>query len=148
MNYYKYYSRIVKYIVVILAIPFFVYRYTKHSIIPLYISFFMGIIFFIQSAFKIFRLLTETQNELEVLRVTSEKFNSTIDMSNIVKYIFDVFKKLVQKKILLLVYFWIRPKLISLGKMLDLFFISINILIIVTIWLLNAIAIFFIIFNI
>lgn len=136
MNYYKYYSRIVKYIVLILAIPFFVYGYTKQSIIPLYISFFMGIIFLIIDiyefnllrrkiknkknkanwsikkqksllpkylrrlspirkgiAFKTFRLLTETQNELEVLRVTSEKFNSTIDMSNIIAYIFEVFKK-------------------------------------------------------
>lgn len=42
---------------------------------------------------KTFKLLTEKQNELEVLRVTSEKFNSTIDLGNIVEYVFDVFKK-------------------------------------------------------
>lgn len=46
-----------------------------------------------RNALKTFKLLVEKQNELEVLRVTSEKFNSTIDMGNIVEYVFEVFKK-------------------------------------------------------
>ncbi len=46
-----------------------------------------------RNALKTFKLLVEKQNELEVLRVTSEKFNSTIDMGNIVEYLFDVFRK-------------------------------------------------------
>ncbi len=46
-----------------------------------------------RNALKTFKLLVEKQNELEVLRLTSEKFNSTIDMGNIVEYVFEVFKK-------------------------------------------------------
>lgn len=46
-----------------------------------------------RNALKTFKLLVEKQNELEVLRVTSEKFNSTIDMGHIVEYVFDVFRK-------------------------------------------------------
>lgn len=46
-----------------------------------------------RNALKTFKLLVEKQNELEVLRVTSEKFNSTVDMDNIVEYVFDVYRK-------------------------------------------------------
>ena len=46
-----------------------------------------------KNALKTFKLLVEKQNELEVLRVTSEKFNSTVDMDNIVEYVFDVYRK-------------------------------------------------------
>lgn len=38
-------------------------------------------------------LLNQKQNELEILRVTSEKFNSMIDVDNIVEYVFDVYRK-------------------------------------------------------
>ena len=41
-----------------------------------------------------FKLLTQKQNELEILRVTSEKFNSTMEIGSIVEYIYEVFKKL------------------------------------------------------
>ncbi|HEY5583925.1 MAG TPA: HD domain-containing phosphohydrolase [Ruminiclostridium sp.] len=136
MNRCKYYTHISKYIVAFIAIPLFVYGYTKEAIVPLYISFILGVIFLIhniietillsklnkkrknkvkkvikkhenmfskeirfsypineRNALKTFKLLTEKQNELEVLRVTSEKFNSTVDMDNIVEYLFEVFKK-------------------------------------------------------
>ena len=43
---------------------------------------------------KTFKLLIEKQNQLEILRVTSERFNSTIDINSIVEYIYEVFKKL------------------------------------------------------
>lgn len=46
-----------------------------------------------RDAKKTFKLLIEKQNEFEVLRVTSEKLNSTIDMDDIVEYLFKVFKK-------------------------------------------------------
>ncbi len=42
---------------------------------------------------KTFKLLVEKQNQLEVLRVASDKFNSTIDVSSIVEYIYEVFHK-------------------------------------------------------
>jgi HD-GYP domain-containing protein (c-di-GMP phosphodiesterase class II) len=45
-----------------------------------------------RNALRTFRLLEEKQNELEVLRVTSEKFNSTMDLDNIVEYLFQVYK--------------------------------------------------------
>lgn len=37
--------------------------------------------------------LKQKQNELEILKITSEKFNSTMDVDNIVKYVYDVYKK-------------------------------------------------------
>ena len=40
-----------------------------------------------------FKLLIEKQNQLEVLRVASDKFNSTIEVSSIVQYIYEVFHK-------------------------------------------------------
>lgn len=42
---------------------------------------------------KTFKLLVEKQNQLEVLRAASDKFNSTIDVSSIVEYIYEVFHK-------------------------------------------------------
>lgn len=135
MNFLKYYSHIAKYIIVLIAIPFFVYGYTEEAIIPIYISFILGIIFLMQDIYELIlltkynirtknktkraitkyeslfskheqfsypinsknalstvKLLKEKQNELEVLRVTSEKLNSTMDFDNIVEYLFDVFK--------------------------------------------------------
>lgn len=133
MNFYKYYSHIARYVIGIIAISLVIYGFAKGTVIPLYISFVLGLIFLIidvsnfiffiikrnkkakkvirkytglnglsirfsyprseRNALKTFKLLVEKQNELEVLRVTSEKFNSTIDMSNIVEYVFEVFKK-------------------------------------------------------
>ncbi len=46
-----------------------------------------------KSYFKTLKLLVEKQNQLEALSVTSEKFNSTIEIENIIKYVYDVFKK-------------------------------------------------------
>lgn len=133
MNFYKYYSHIARYMIGIIAISLVIYGFAKGAVIPLYISFALGLIFLIidvsnfiffiikrnkkaknvikkytglntlstrfsypgseRNALKTFKLLVEKQNELEVLRVTSEKFNSTIDMGNIVEYVFEVFKK-------------------------------------------------------
>lgn len=45
-----------------------------------------------KNAAKNYRLLSEKKNELEALKLTSEKLNSTIDMDNIVEYLFEVFK--------------------------------------------------------
>lgn len=57
----------------------------KYEIVPKYIR---GI-----GASNTFKLLLEKQNQLEALRATSEKFNSTIDMHSIVKYVYEVYKK-------------------------------------------------------
>ncbi|ACL76237.1 HD domain-containing phosphohydrolase [Ruminiclostridium cellulolyticum] len=46
-----------------------------------------------KSHFRTLKLLVEKQNQLEALSITSEKFNSTIEIENIIKYVFDVFKK-------------------------------------------------------
>ncbi len=46
-----------------------------------------------KNALRTFKLLVEKQNELEALKVTSEKFNSTINMENIVEYVYEVFRK-------------------------------------------------------
>lgn len=46
-----------------------------------------------KSYFKTLKLLAEKQNQLEALSITSEKFNSTIEIENIIKYVYDVFKK-------------------------------------------------------
>ncbi len=46
-----------------------------------------------KSYFKTLKLLVEKQNQLEALSITSEKFNSTIEIENIIKYVYDVFKK-------------------------------------------------------
>jgi len=46
-----------------------------------------------KNALRTYKLLTQKQNELEILRVTSEKFNSTMDLDNIVEYLYEVFKK-------------------------------------------------------
>ncbi len=40
-----------------------------------------------------YELLKQKQEELEILRITSEKFNSTMDVDNIVEYVFDVYQK-------------------------------------------------------
>ncbi len=40
-----------------------------------------------------YELLKQKQDELEILRITSEKFNATMDVDNIVEYVFDVYKK-------------------------------------------------------
>lgn len=40
-----------------------------------------------------YELLKQKQEELEILRITSEKFNSTMDVDNIVEYIYDVYQK-------------------------------------------------------
>ena len=45
-----------------------------------------------RKAAKNIKLLSEKKNELEALKITSEKLNSTIDMDNIVEYLFEVFK--------------------------------------------------------
>ncbi|MHB8063035.1 MAG: HD domain-containing phosphohydrolase [Ruminiclostridium sp.] len=136
MNLCKYYAHIAKYIFIIIAIPLFVYGFTKQSIISLIISLIFVLFFLVQdiyefiflvklnkrrknkvkgvvrnyenvflkherfsypinekNAVRTFKLLTQKQNELEILRVTSEKFNSTIDIDNIVEYIYEVFLK-------------------------------------------------------
>ena len=133
MNFFKYYSHIVKCIVGIIALPIFLYGYFSEAKIYLIISFILGVLIILldildflhliykrntkaknvidkytglynvhrrfsypaneRNSLKTFKLLVEKQNELEVLRVTSEKFNSTMDMDNIVEYVFDVFRK-------------------------------------------------------
>lgn len=40
-----------------------------------------------------YELLEQKQKELEILRITSEKFNSTMEVDSIVEYVFDVYKK-------------------------------------------------------
>ncbi len=133
MNFIKYYSHILKYIVGIIAIIMLIYSLNNDSKTGVYISFILVVCILVvdvvdfsvfifkrnkkargvikkytglhnttgrfsypgteRNALKTFKLLIEKQNELEVLRITSEKFNSTIDMENIVKYVFEVFKK-------------------------------------------------------
>lgn len=133
MNFFKYYSHIIKYMVGIIAIPLFLYGLNKGVTDILYFSLILGAIILLldlvqfasiiikrnkkaievinkytglynirnrfsypvseRNAIKTFKLLVEKQNELEALRVTSEKFNSTIDMGNIVEYVYDVFRK-------------------------------------------------------
>lgn len=133
MNFFKYYSHIVKYIVGIIAIAILIYGLNNDYKTSVYTSFILVAFILIldvmdfglflyrrnkkargviskytglsslnkrfsypgseRNALKTFKLLIEKQNELEVLRITSEKFNSTIDMDNIVKYVFEVFKK-------------------------------------------------------
>ncbi|WP_242856130.1 hypothetical protein [Ruminiclostridium josui] len=46
-----------------------------------------------KSYFKTLKLLVEKQKQLEALSITSEKFNSTIEIENIIKYVYDVFRK-------------------------------------------------------
>lgn len=133
MNFFKYYSHILKYMAGIIAIPLFIYGFINQAKTQLYISFFLSLIILIldiselvftlilrnkkaqkvikkytglynihgrfsypgsqRNALKTFKLLIEKQNELEVLRVTSEKFNSTVDLSHIVEYVYEIFKK-------------------------------------------------------
>lgn len=133
MNFYKYYSHIIKYIVGIIAVPLFIYGFITDRKFPLYISFILGVILIMfdvlefmalilkrnkkakkvirkytglngmhgrifypgseKNALKTFKLLMEKQKELEALKVTSEKFNSTIDMGNIIEYVYEVYKK-------------------------------------------------------
>jgi HD-GYP domain-containing protein (c-di-GMP phosphodiesterase class II) len=46
-----------------------------------------------RNSFRTYKLLVEKQNQLEALRITSEKINSTMDVETIIKHVFDVFKK-------------------------------------------------------
>ena len=135
MNLYNYYAHISKYIIIIIAIPLFLYGYGKQSMTYIYISMVFGLGFLVQNIYELFylaklnkrrrnkvkkvirryekmflkherfsypingknalrtfKLLSQKQNELDILRVTSEKFNSTMDLDNIVRYIFEVFK--------------------------------------------------------
>jgi HD-GYP domain-containing protein (c-di-GMP phosphodiesterase class II) len=136
MKFYKYYAHLAKYIIIIIAMPLFIYGYTKQSNILLCISLLLGLLFLVQDIYELvflvklnkrrknkikgfvkkyesmflkherfsypineknasrtFKLLTQKQNELEILRVTSEKLNSTIEIDNIVEYIYEVYKK-------------------------------------------------------
>jgi HD-GYP domain-containing protein (c-di-GMP phosphodiesterase class II) len=123
-----------KYIAIALAVPCFIYGYSRNSRLFLLISLFLGLIIIAQDIYELFyllklnnrekskerriirkyeniflnhkrfaypiseknafKLLTQKQNELEILRVTSEKFNSTMEIGSIVEYIYEVFKKL------------------------------------------------------
>ncbi len=40
-----------------------------------------------------YELLRQKQDELEILRITSEKFNSTMEVDSIVEYVFEVYRK-------------------------------------------------------
>ncbi|PYG86835.1 HD-GYP domain-containing protein (c-di-GMP phosphodiesterase class II) [Ruminiclostridium sufflavum DSM 19573] len=46
-----------------------------------------------KNALNAYALLSQKQDELEILRITSEKFNSIMDVDNIVEYIFDIYKR-------------------------------------------------------
>lgn len=113
MEFLRYHSHIIKHLFGFIAFILIIGGNINGSVITTYIGYIFAIMFLVfdlkhlifnlkwksnnpfnhKYSAKIFKLLIEKQQQLEALRQTSEKFNSTIDMDSILNYVFDVFKK-------------------------------------------------------